>query len=89
MAQTGLSSRREAKDLIRAGLVMVNKTVIREAGHGIDPTTDKVTLKTHAIPKHETIILFKPRGIETTATNEKSEDIVKRYPKFAHLSAIE
>lgn len=88
MAQSGMTSRREAQALIRAGLVMVNKTVVRESGFGIDPITDKVTLKTNAVAPRETIIINKPRGIETTATSPDVVDIIKKYPRFAHLSPV-
>ena len=87
LANTGLCSRRQAKEFIAKGLVLVNGDIIKEPGHGI-ALTDTVTVKHDKIAPRETILLYKPRGIETVATSPDSIDIKKKYPKFAHLSPI-
>lgn len=88
MAHMGISSRREAKDLIVKGLVLVNDTVITEPGFGVDPDKDVVTLKTEKLPTKETVLLYKPRGLETNATSDGSDDIKTEFPELAHLSPI-
>jgi 23S rRNA pseudouridine2605 synthase len=88
VAHAGISSRREAKDLITQGLVLVNDTVITEPGFGINPEKDVVSLKTDELPTKETILLYKPRGIETNATSDESDDIAMEFPELAHLSPI-
>jgi len=88
MAHIGIASRREAKDLIMRGIVMVNGKTIREPGFGIDTAKDTVTLKGDKLPPKETMLLYKPRGIETNATSEGVVDIKARFPKLAHLHAI-
>ena len=87
LANTGLCSRRQAKEFIAKGLVLVNGEIIKEPGHGI-ALTDTVTVKHDKIAPRETILLYKPRGIETVATSPDSIDIKKKYPKFAHLAPI-
>ncbi len=88
MAHTGMASRREAKDLIMRSLVMVNGKNVREPGFGINPDKDVVTLKGDKMPQKETYMLYKPRGIETSATVPGVTDIKSRFPKLAHLSPI-
>jgi len=88
MAHTGIASRREAKDLIIRSLVMVNGKTVREPGYGINPAKDVVTLKGDKMPAKETYMLFKPRGIETSATVPGVTDIRSRFPKLAHLAPI-
>jgi pseudouridine synthase len=87
LAATGICSRREAKEFINKGLVLVNGIVIREPGHGVS-VTDDITVKHDKIAPRETILFYKPRGVETVATSPESIDIKKKYPKFAHLSPI-
>lgn len=88
LATAGLASRREAKDLIKRGFVLVNGKKIYEPGFGVKPLTDTVVLDNKNLPTKESIVLYKPRGIETTATSDGSVDIKTRFPKFAHLSPI-
>lgn len=87
MAHTDLASRREAKALITQGVVSVNGKVVREPGFGINPEKDIVTIQGANLAPKETMMLFKPRGVETNATNGES-DIRTRYPRLAHLSPI-
>jgi pseudouridine synthase len=88
MAHKGISSRREAKALITDGAVLVNGKVVTEPGFGINPDKDEVTLKQEKLPEKETVLFYKPRGIETSATSAGSLDIVTAFPKLAHLSPI-
>ncbi len=88
MAHQGLSSRREAKALIKDGAVLVNGVVITESGFGIDPEKDVVSLKLEKLPDKETVLLYKPRGIETSATSQGSVDIITAFPELKHLSPI-
>jgi pseudouridine synthase len=88
MAHQGISSRREAKALILDGAVLVNGKVVTEPGFGINPNKDVITLKQEKLPKKETVLLYKPRGIETSATSAGSFDIVTTFPELAHLSPI-
>mgnify|MGYP003522201782 CR=1 FL=1 len=86
LAQSGMASRREAKDLISSGFVTVNGKKVREPGFGI-VATDIVEIANSKSVK-ETVLFYKPRGIETTATSPENIDIKAKFPKFAHLSPV-
>lgn len=88
LAHAGLASRREAKDLIVRGKVSVNGTVIRETGYGIKLGEDKVEVAGNPIASKESVLIYKPRGIETTKTLASSKDIHDVFPQYAHLSPI-
>lgn len=87
MAQSGLSSRREAKELIRTGKVSVNGKIIREPGFGITVGKDVIELK-GTTQRKEAILFYKPRGIETSKTTPESKDIHDKFPQFAHLAPV-
>lgn len=88
IAQLGLASRREAKDLIARGFVSVNGQVITNPGHGFDVTKDTVSVRQDPDRVKEYILLYKPRGIETNKTAEHLQDIHDVFPEFTHLSPI-
>ncbi len=87
IAHRDLASRREAKALITSGKVRVNGKVIREPGHGILPDKDIITIAEQTGVK-ESLLVYKPRGIETTKTTPLNKDIHDRLPALAHLSPI-
>ncbi|MES2985680.1 MAG: pseudouridine synthase [Patescibacteria group bacterium] len=87
IANLGLASRREAKDLILKGLVSVNGNVVTDTGFGFDITKDTISVKQDDIKK-EYILLYKPRGIETNKTADHLQDIHDVYPQFKHLAPI-
>lgn len=88
LAHAGIASRREAKDMITKGLVTVNGKIITESGFGIRPDKDAVAFDQQKVVAKETFLLYKPRGIETNATQTGSSDIHSRYPKLKHLAPI-
>jgi len=86
IAQKGLASRREAKDLILRGRVFVNGSPIKNPGAGICPKIDKI--KVDQDIKKESVLLYKPKGIETSNTGSKLRDIKDLFPKLKHLAPI-
>lgn len=88
MAQSGIASRREAKDLINRGLVSVNGKVAREPGMGINVSKDKVKVTGGVLESKETLLFYKPRGIETTKTSPDTTDIHDKFPQFKHLAPV-
>lgn len=80
MADLGLSSRREADELIEQGLVFVNGTKAK-MGMQIDPKKDKVTVKRKGSPSYVYYAYNKPRGILTTGAAKTETDILK-HTKF-------
>lgn len=87
MAQQGLASRREAKQLIMDGYVFVNAVIITEPGFGVDPHHDRVTLKNN-LPDKKTVAVYKPRGVETSKTHPDNNDIHDLFPELADLAPI-
>ncbi len=73
MAQCGVASRRAAEEMILAGRVRVNKTVITELGTKINPDKDKVYVDSKQIAessKKYYIMLNKPVGYITSAKDQ-------------------
>lgn len=71
LAMAGISSRRKCEDLIRAGKVKVNGSVV-SLGACANPDKDKILVenKPVLIEKKVYILLNKPRGIVTTVTEK-------------------
>ena len=79
IALCGVASRRSAEDLISAGKVSVNGTVVTELGTKIDPEKDRVTVGGKVLRSQEKkvyIMLYKPKGYVTTAKDNFDRDKV-------------
>jgi pseudouridine synthase len=88
IAHMGLASRREAKALIKEGLVEVNGKIIRETGFGIVLNKDIVKVGNQTGVIKEAMLIYKPRGIETTKTSPENTDIHDKFKGLEHLSPI-
>jgi len=77
MAACGLASRRHAEELIESGSVTVNG-VTAKLGDNVDPETDVVTCDGQIlrIEAHVYILLNKPKGTVTTATDPQGRKTV-------------
>lgn len=77
IAQTGVCSRRKAVDLILERSVLVNNSIMTEAGYRVQPT-DTVVVKGEPVrlPKKVYILLNKPKDYITTLADEKGRKIV-------------
>lgn len=74
MADCGIASRRRNEELIAAGRVAVNGTVIRTPGVSVELGVDEVTVDGRAISKpsrHVYYMLNKPRGYLVTASDDR------------------
>jgi 23S rRNA pseudouridine2605 synthase/23S rRNA pseudouridine2604 synthase len=87
IAQIGLCSRREGKQLILDGKISVNGKKVLETGFGVDPKKDNVEIVGN-VEKKETVALYKPRGIETSKTSNDSVDIHDAFPALATLAPV-
>ena len=86
LAECGIASRRKAEELIEMGKVKVNGH-IATIGTKVDPKRDKITVRGKTVVANTTkmyIMLHKPRGFVTTASDEKGRkcvtDLVKDAP---------
>lgn len=78
LAQAGVASRRKSEDLIAAGLVAVNGTVVTRAGSKVDPLRDVVTVRGEVVrPRFaetspeaaRALALHKPAGVLTARSD--------------------
>jgi len=84
ISAAGLTSRRKAEDLIRAGEVRVNGQVVTEMGTKADPEKDhiKVGGKLLRPPKRQVyLILNKPKNCVTTLVDPEGRPTVMQYLK--------
>jgi len=78
LAQTGITSRRKAEDLIVAGRVKVNGRVVRELGTSVDPQHDRVEFDGNrmVLEDHVWLLLNKPRGTVSTVSDPEGRETV-------------
>jgi len=77
IANSGICSRREADDLITAGVILVNGKVETELGTKVMPT-DEIRYEDKILQREKPvyILLNKPKNFITTTDDEKSRDNV-------------
>jgi pseudouridine synthase len=85
IAQAGIASRRQAEELIRAGLVTVNGEIVRELGTKADPETDHIKVSGKLInPKlvrreKVYLLLNKPKGVLSSVSDPEGRELVTDY----------
>ena len=80
LSKLGLCSRSQAEDWIRAGRVSVNGRTVRDPEHRTDAARDRLAIDavdTQA-DRPRYLMLNKPRGLVTTARDERGRDTVYR-----------
>ncbi len=80
IADAGITSRRKAEELILAGRVRVNGTVINTLGTKVDPSKDVVQVDQKFIHPEKVeklyIVLNKPRGVITSVSDPEGRETV-------------
>jgi 23S rRNA pseudouridine2605 synthase len=79
MAACGVASRRKAEEIIAAGRVTLNGSVIRELGTKADPEHDVICIDGKPIGKQESPVYFllnKPKGYVTTVSDPEGRPTV-------------
>ncbi|WP_438351308.1 pseudouridine synthase [Paenibacillus sp. FA6] len=81
LAQAGIASRRKCEDLIVAGKVEVNGEVVTTLGTKADPDQDIITVSGRPIhnEKKVYIVMNKPKGVITSASDPEGRKIVSDY----------
>ena len=79
LSQAGIASRRASEQLMLEGRVTVNGTTVRELGSKADPAHDDIRVdgrRVKVVQHHRYILLNKPRGYVTTASDERGRETV-------------
>ena len=79
LARSGVAARRQAEELMRAGRVTVNGELALEPGYMIHPGVDRVQVDgstVHPRTDHHYILLNKPEGVVTTASDPRGRPTV-------------
>lgn len=83
IAQAGVASRRKCEELILAGKVEVNGETVTELGTKADPAQDMITVNGKLIRTEQKVYLMmnKPKGVITSASDPEGRKIVSDYLK--------
>lgn len=90
LSKLGVASRRQTKLWIEAGLVAVNGHLIKDPAFLLVPETARITIEGKPVRRAVlcTIMLYKPRGIVTTRSDEKGRrtvyDLLPAYLQHLH-----
>lgn len=82
MAAAGVASRRVSEDLIAAGRVAVNGTIVTEAGRRVDPQVDEVSVDGKAVqldPSRRYVVLNKPVGVVSSLHDEHGRADLRQF----------
>lgn len=76
------ATRREAKELCRAGLIRVNDVVVRDASMNIDPAADVVQLRGEPVKfkEHLYVMLNKPQGVICATEDTRHQTVLDLLP---------
>lgn len=86
LAQAGIASRRKCEELIVAGKVEVNGETVTTLGTKADPDEDIITVNGKPImnEKKVYVVMNKPKGVITSASDPEGRKVVSDYLKGIH-----
>ena len=89
LSKIGYCSRSHAAELIRSGQVRLNGVIRRDPETPVRLDHDKILVSDHPVEPQKKIYLMmnKPRGVVTTASDEKKRDTVYSLLNSSHLAA--
>lgn len=79
LARSGVASRRQAEEMIKSGLVMVNGQTVTEMGLKVDPDRDSIVVSGREVKPEESfvyLLLNKPSGVVTTLKDPEGRTTV-------------
>lgn len=79
LAAAGIASRRKAEEIIAAGRVMLNGSIVTEQGTKADPQVDAITVDGKPLKRAQPfvyLLLNKPKGYVTTVTDPEGRPTV-------------
>ncbi|AKL92179.1 pseudouridine synthase [Staphylococcus capitis] len=87
LANMGLGTRTEVKQLLKKGLVEVNEKKIKTPKSQIDPETDKVVVDGEEISYVDNVymMLNKPKGYISATEDNAHQTVLDLIPEFSHL----
>lgn len=92
LASAGIASRRHSEELILAGRVTVNGTVVRELGVKADPAVDDIRVDGQRLPRSDQkhyFALFKPAGFITAVSDpRKRRTVMSLAPSIPGLHPV-
>ena len=95
IADSGITSRRKAEELILQGRVTVNRKTIIQLAFNIDVETDEVTVDGEKIKPadHVYYLLNKPKGVVTTTDDDKKRmtvtDLIRSKQKIFPIGRLD
>lgn len=90
ISNSGICSRRKADELITAGVVSVNGTVVTELGHKVDPFKDQVRYNGELLKREKKVyvLLNKPKDYITTTDDPQERKTVMQLVEKASRERI-
>ncbi|MDP9047133.1 MAG: pseudouridine synthase [Bacteroidota bacterium] len=90
ISNAGICSRRKADELISAGVVSVNGTVISELGHKVDPQKDEIRYNGELLKREKMVyvLLNKPKDYITTTEDPQERRTVMHLVEKASKERI-
>ena len=95
IADSGVTSRRKAEELILQGRVIVNKKIITELGYRINPGKDEVLIDGERLKIKNNVyyLLNKPKGVISTTKDERKRktvvDLIKTREKIYPVGRLD
>ncbi len=82
LSDAGLASRRELKDLLRAGAATVNGKPVHDGAVKLDPRTDRVCFRGEPVegPRRVVLLLHKPAGYVTSTEDPRDRTVMELIP---------
>lgn len=90
LGETGRWSRKEARGLIRRGLVTVNGAAVRQPEYKVEPETAVVTVEGQAVvwQRHCYLMLNKPAGVLTATEDRDQKTVLDLLPECYRRQGI-